>query len=242
MHGRAHAELTRRIELSNVRRCDELLEVFHEDAVRASLPFARCDMGAFVGSRGPERLLRRPAASGPRSSRGTARLGNTTVAHSVGLDLALVERRAAEAPAANETNGHKHEVPCFDATPQLDAPFGRLIEVGQVLRHRVVTTMDVFCRDRLLGPTTPRRDRSGQHCLPSYDQNSSQAWSLNVVPTVLDPAVLQLEDNAVANIKALAVSLRGVALDANHAVAISASKCCNSAWKVPPDSCPSRAK
>src|SRR5207244_1979860 len=43
---------------------------------------------------------------------------------------------------------------------------------------------------------------------------------VKVLPTVSNPAVLELEDNAVANIQVLAVSLRGAALDADHAVVI----------------------
>src|SRR5207245_2374874 len=43
---------------------------------------------------------------------------------------------------------------------------------------------------------------------------------VKVLPTVSYPAVLELEDNAVANIQALAVSLRGAPLDADHAVII----------------------
>src|SRR5207248_5378600 len=43
---------------------------------------------------------------------------------------------------------------------------------------------------------------------------------VKVLPTVSNPAVLELEDNAVANIQVLAVSLCGAALDADHAVVI----------------------
>src|SRR4051812_42891343 len=41
---------------------------------------------------------------------------------------------------------------------------------------------------------------------------------LEVLPTVDHPAVLELEDDAVGNIQVLAVSVRGAALDADHAV------------------------
>ena len=43
---------------------------------------------------------------------------------------------------------------------------------------------------------------------------------VKVLPTVGNPAVLELEENTVANIQVLAVSLRGAALDADHAVVI----------------------
>src|SRR2546423_13619760 len=43
---------------------------------------------------------------------------------------------------------------------------------------------------------------------------------VKVLPTVSNPAVLELEDNAVANIQVLAVSIRGAALDADDAVVI----------------------
>src|SRR3989441_9776141 len=43
---------------------------------------------------------------------------------------------------------------------------------------------------------------------------------VKVLPTVRNPAVLELEDNTVANIQVLAASLRGAALDADHAVVI----------------------
>src|SRR5436305_14071666 len=40
---------------------------------------------------------------------------------------------------------------------------------------------------------------------------------LKVLPTVSHPAVLELEDDAVGNIQVLAGSVRGAALDADHA-------------------------
>jgi hypothetical protein len=43
---------------------------------------------------------------------------------------------------------------------------------------------------------------------------------VKVLPTVSNPAVLELEDDAVANIQMLAVSLRAAALDADHAVLV----------------------
>ena len=43
---------------------------------------------------------------------------------------------------------------------------------------------------------------------------------MKVLPPVSDPAVLELEDDAVANLQALAVSLRGAAVDADHAAVI----------------------
>ena len=41
-----------------------------------------------------------------------------------------------------------------------------------------------------------------------------------MLATVSNPAVLELEDDAVADIQVLAVSIRGAALDADHAVVI----------------------
>src|SRR3989442_13712895 len=57
---------------------------------------------------------------------------------------------------------------------------------------------------------------------------------VKVLPTVSNPAVLELEDNAVANIQVLAVSLRSAALDADHAVVI----ICKQALQFGPEGAP----
>jgi hypothetical protein len=64
-----------------------------------------------------------------------------------------------------------------------------------------------------------------------------------VLPTVGDPPVLELEDDAVANIQLLAVSLRAAALDADHAAVIICEQVLlQLGLEVPPVSCPSRPK
>jgi hypothetical protein len=43
---------------------------------------------------------------------------------------------------------------------------------------------------------------------------------VKVLPTVSDPAILDLEDEATVNVQALAVSLRAVVMNADHAAII----------------------
>ena len=45
-----------------------------------------------------------------------------------------------------------------------------------------------------------------------------------MLPTVSNPAILELEDDAVANLQVVAVSIGGAALDADHAVVIIANQ------------------
>src|SRR5436190_8515700 len=63
--------------------------------------------------------------------------------------------------------------------------------------------------------TCPARDGHGlrPELVPSVEV-------VKVLPAVSNPAVLELEDNAVTNIQVLAVSLRGAALDGDHAVVV----------------------
>ena len=43
---------------------------------------------------------------------------------------------------------------------------------------------------------------------------------MEVLPAVDDPAILELEDDGVANVQVLAASIRGAALNADHAVVV----------------------
>ena len=65
---------------------------------------------------------------------------------------------------------------------------------------------------------------------------------VKVLPTVGNPAVFRLEDDAVANIQVLAVSVPVLRWMPTTRSSSSASKCCSSARKVPPLSCPIRPK
>ena len=57
---------------------------------------------------------------------------------------------------------------------------------------------------------------------------------VEVLPAVDDLAVLHLEDEAAVDVERLAVSLRGVVMDADHAtISSSASSSLSSALKVP---------
>src|SRR5207248_10621730 len=60
-------------------------------------------------------------------------------------------------------------------------------------------------------PERSRRRGLGPELIPGVEV-------LEMLPTVSDPAVPELEDDAVGNIEMLAVSVRGAALDADHAV------------------------
>jgi ketosteroid isomerase-like protein len=64
-----NADLTRRgFELWNDRRFDELLELFHEDAVWDMTPFGVPDMGAFHGREGLKRFFAEWLQTFPDSS------------------------------------------------------------------------------------------------------------------------------------------------------------------------------
>jgi hypothetical protein len=54
---------------------------------------------------------------------------------------------------------------------------------------------------------------------------------VKVLPTVSNPAVLELKGDAVANIQVLAVSLRAAALDADHAAVIICRSCGSAALR-----------
>src|SRR5947209_13062811 len=85
---------------------------------------------------------------------------------------------------------------------------------------------------RLLNQTSGRRIRALHRQLRSYDHCCRLAPAVlrpelvpgvevvKVLPTVNNPTVLELEDDRVANVQVLAVSVRGAALDADHVIVV----------------------
>jgi len=60
----------------------------------------------------------------------------------------------------------------------------------------------------------------GTHTLKLRPELVPGVKVVKVLSTVSNPAVLELEDDAVASVQVLAVSLRAAALDADHAVLV----------------------